>query len=207
MRGEHDARGEKVRRGADEGGHAAEDRDIAQRHHDLRRALAEAPGKRREHGNEHHRDGRIVQKGADDGDEKESEEDGEAGPRRAEIGDVARGRIERACLEHALADNEQREDGKKRGIGETGKKRGRSEKVSPFIAGHGEKIEEEQQRTEDREGRDLERETFHAEEDDRGQNEAVGHPHLPDEIYLHARISSGSTMPFTAFVLRSGTRV
>ena len=76
MRGENNARGKKVCRGADQRRHAAEDRDIAQRHHDLRRALAEAPGQRCQHRNEHDGDGRVVQEGADGGDEQESEKDG-----------------------------------------------------------------------------------------------------------------------------------
>src|SRR5690606_17813548 len=123
-------------------------------------------------------------------DEEKGEEDRRAGPRRTEIGNVARGTVEGARLEHAVADDEKRENGDQRRVCEAGEQRGRAEKVSSILADDGEEIEEDQQRNENAEGGQFERETLNAEQNDRGQNQAVGHPHLPGVSYLHARIFS-----------------
>jgi hypothetical protein len=91
-----------------------------------------------------------------------------------------------------VADNEEREHGDERGVRETGEQRRRAEKVSSVLADHREEIEEDEQRDENAEGRQFEREALDAEQDDRGQDQAVGHPHLPGVDYLHARIFSGN---------------
>ena len=115
---------------------------------------------------------------------------------------MASGAVERARLEHAVTDDEECEHGDERRIGKACEKRGRPEKIAAIAAGDRKEIEEKQQRAEDREGGDLKRNPLHAEQEDRGQNEAVGHPHLPEEFNLHARVFlMSTTMPVMAVVL------
>ena len=90
-----------------------------------------------------------------------------------------------------MTDDEQRKNSDQRRIGKPCEQRRRTEQISSVRADDGKDIKEDQKGREDSEGGKLQRDTLDAEQDDRGNDDAVGDPHLPGVNNLHARIIPG----------------
>ncbi len=152
---------------------------------------------RRHDRDEDHDHRRVVHEAADDCADQQRRRDDDARARTDMRQKETDRHVQGAGLDDALADDQQRENRDQRRIGESSQQRIRAEQVLAVGAGHGEEMEEDEEKPDKRDRGDFERKFLGHIAGDRRHNGDEGDRHLQCQAIKNQAIASRPVPPPT----------